>query len=155
MGNFGEGDYMGYLDGEIAFEGDGNFNYEMTHKFCVEGISEIEEELPAPTLAPVSAPTSSPTKAPTPEPTNTPTKAPVAQPTNAPVVPPTEAPVTVNVQPTCIGDTDFLWKGRAQKDCEWAGKGSDTQTKRKCKRNNGDGRKVFDYCPMTCALHNL
>merc|ERR1712048_214037 len=181
--NFGEGDYMGYLDGEIAFKGDGNFNYEMTHKFCVEGVSEIEEELPTPTLAPVSAPTSSPTKEPTPEPTNTPTKAPtkaptteptntptkaptpepinsptkapVKEPTNAPVVPPTEAPVTVNVQPTCIDDVDFLWKGRAQKDCEWAGKGSDTQTKRKCKRNNGDGKKVFDYCPMTCALHDL
>merc|ERR1712048_793231 len=61
--NFGEGDYTGYLDGEIVFEGDGNFQREMKHKFCVENNSEVvDDEFPAPTLAPVPAPTLTPTK---------------------------------------------------------------------------------------------
>merc|ERR1712187_542819 len=108
-----------------------------------------------PTKAPTTPPTNAPTKAPTTEPTDSPTEAPVPEPTNAPVVPPTEVPVTVTVQQACIDDQSFLWKGRAKKDCNWVGKGNDKMTVKKCKRNNGNGKKVYDFCPMTCALHNV
>merc|ERR1711907_795654 len=113
--NFGEGDYTGYLDGEVAFEGDGNFKSEMTHKFCVEDDSSslvnpaptlsptppptkapTPEPTKAPVPAPTKAPTPEPTKAPTPEPTNAPTpqpsKSPTPEPTKAPTSPPTKSP---------------------------------------------------------------
>merc|ERR1712134_3433 len=135
--------------GGIAFEGDGNFSNEMTHKFCIDDESSSHNNnKPEPTMSPVPAPTTAPTNAPTPEPTNAPTpeptKAPVPAPTKPPTKPPTQAPVQVNQQQSCVDDPNFLWKGRDKKNCLWAGKGSDAMTVKKCKRNNGDGKKVFD-----------
>merc|ERR1712003_295980 len=128
---------------------------------------------PEPTLAPVSAPTKAPTppptNAPTPEPTPEPTPAPIPAPTKVPTPPPTKVPtpeptpVPTNPptnspvqqqQQSCVDDPNFLWKGRNKKNCTWVGKGTDAMTDKKCRRNNGDGKKVYDYCPQTCALHN-
>merc|ERR1711971_431895 len=48
----------------------------------------------------------------------------------------------------------FLWKEQTKKDCKWAGKGTNKNIIKKCKKNNGDGNKVRDYCPKTCATVN-
>merc|ERR1712078_800363 len=80
--NFGEGDYTGYLDGGIAFEGDGNFSNEMTHKFCIEDDSSNNNNKPDPIIT--AAPTPLPTKAPTPLPTKAPTPPPTKAPTPQP-----------------------------------------------------------------------
>merc|ERR1712078_544375 len=109
----------------------------------------------APTPLPTKAPTPQPSKSPTPEPTKAPVPAPTPQPTKPPTPSPTNAPTVVQQQQSCVDDPNFLWKGRAKKNCEWAGKGSDAMTIKKCKRNNGDGKTVYDYCPHTCALHNV
>merc|ERR1712014_421677 len=121
------------------------------------------------TKAPVPTPTKAPTPPPTKSPTPKPMKAPVAAPTKAPTPPPTNSPTPspsksptppptkaqVQEQQSCVDDPDFLWKGRNKKNCVWVGKGSDAMTVKKCRRNNGDGKKIFDYCPQTCAMHQL
>merc|ERR1711861_115915 len=112
----------------------------------------------APTPEPTNAPTPQPSKSPTPEPTNAPVPAPTKAPTSPPTKSLTPPPTKVQVQQqqqSCVDDPDFLWKGRNKKNCTWVGKGTDAMTVKKCKRNNGDGKKVSDYCPQTCALHKL
>jgi len=168
--NFGEGSYTGYLDDAIAFVGDGDFDTEMNHVFCVEeegrtndntgNFVATEDPTPAPVVAPTNVPTPVPTLIPTMNPTLAPTQAPTTpspttKPTKAPTAaPPVAAPTIPPAVPQCTDDPDFLWKGRAKKDCVWVGKGKDSKTIKKCKRNNGDGKRVYDYCPMVCALHN-
>merc|ERR1711971_1066814 len=112
-----------------------------------------------PTDSPTKEPTASPTKAPINSPTNTPTKpptkAPTEPPTKKPTRSPTQSPTTVPSNNTsCDDQSDFLLKGRAKKDCNWAGKGNEKKIENKCKKNNGDGKKVRDYCPKTCAKVN-
>merc|ERR1712232_1129391 len=270
--NYGEGFYVGYLDDEIEFEGDGDFTFEETSQFCV-GTADQQTSAPvpaptkaptkkptkAPTNSPIKAPTNSPTyqptksptnkptkkptksptdsptavptdsptkkptnsptnsptesptksptnsptkkptksptqsptavptDSPTKKPTNSPTKAPTNSPTNTPTKSPTKAPIdsptneptksptkaptnSPTMKPTksptqspttdqnnntsCDDQSDFLWKGQAKKDCNWAGKGTDKKIEKKCKKNNGDGKKVRDYCLKTCAQVN-
>merc|ERR1711971_1034832 len=124
-----------------------------------------------PTKSPTQSPTVVPTDSPTKKPTNSPTKAPINSPTNTPTKPPTKAPTdsptkkptrsptkapinSPNNNTSCDDQSDFLLKGRAKKDCNWAGKGNDKKIENKCKKNNGDEKKVRDYCPKTCAKVN-
>merc|ERR1712232_1337169 len=93
----GEGNYVGYLDDEIEFVGDGDFAYEETHEFCVGTSQQTSEPTPnptpEPTVSPTKAPTVSPTKTP---PTNasseSPTKSPSGSPTKSPTISPTKSP---------------------------------------------------------------
>merc|ERR1712232_1349530 len=88
-------------------------------------------------------------------PTESPTKAPINSPTNKPTESPTKSPTTVpNNNPNCDDQSGFFFKGQKKKDCNWAGKGSEKKIEKKCKKNNGDGKKVWDYCPKTCAKVN-
>merc|ERR1712241_1267039 len=97
------GSYVGSLDDDVAFQGDGQFDYEDVRKFCVGGGNNNPEPSKAPTMkpskAPTNKPTTSPTNKPTNAPTNKPTDAPVdspttSSPTQSPTVSPTSSPTS-------------------------------------------------------------
>jgi len=62
---------------------------------------------------------------------------------------PTVAPTPQSVAD--VDDPDFLWKGKSRKNCVWAGKGKESRVEHKCNRSNGDGKKVYHYCPVACT----
>jgi len=87
------GSYVGSLDDDVAFQGDGQFDYEDVRKFCVGGGNNNPEPITkAPTMKPSKAPTNKPTKSPTNKPTNAPTNKPTNAPTNKPTKAPTKKP---------------------------------------------------------------
>jgi len=185
------GSYSGTLDGDVKFQGDGNFESLDVRKFCVGGgnnnpkpttkaptMKPTKAPTKKPTKSPTNKPTKRPTKKPTKSPTNKPTKSPTNKPTKAPTKKPTKSPSNKPTNPpvdkptksptkkptksptkapvddnddTCKDDSKFLWKGQKKKNCKWVGKGTDPKIVKKCKRSNGDGKKVQDYCPQTCA----
>jgi len=110
--------------------------------------NDDEESTESPTTRPTTAePTNSPTTSPTTaEPTNSPTTgSPTSYPTWSPTVFPTKSK-------SCADQTDFLWKNKPKKNCQWAGKGSSTKKmKKKCEKKNRDGTNVAYYCRQTCA----
>merc|ERR1712194_809844 len=78
-----------------------------------------------------------------------PTDSPTTPPTTAPAPPPpTESPTKSK---SCADQTDFLWKNKPKRNCQWAGKGSPKKMKKKCKKKNSDGTNVAYYCRQTCA----
>merc|ERR1711992_429947 len=122
------GSYSGTLDGDVKFQGDGNFESLDVRKFCVGGgNNNPKPNTKAPTMKPTKAPTNKPTKSPTNKPTKAPTKKPTKSPSNKPTNPPvdkptksptkkptkspTKAPVDNN-DDTCKDDSKFLWKGQ-------------------------------------------
>merc|ERR1712029_1188692 len=97
------GSYVGSLDDDVAFQGDGQFDYEDVRKFCVGGGNNNPEPSKAPTMKPSKAPTNKPTKSPTNKPTNAPTNKPTdspvdspttSSPTQSPTVSPTSSPTS-------------------------------------------------------------
>ena len=83
--------------------------------------------------------TSSPTSSPTPAFNNVSTES------------PTESPPQ-----QCIDESDYLFKNKQNKDCEWVGKGNKRKKiRKKCKKKDKiNGKKVRDYCQETCAEVN-
>merc|ERR1712194_950301 len=116
-------------------------------------ITDNDDEAPteSPTTPPTTAePTNSPTTPPTTaEPTKSPTPPTTAPP---PPPPPTESPTKSK---SCADQTDFLWKNKPKRNCQWAGKGSPKKMKKKCKKKNSDGTNVAYYCRQTCATMGL
>jgi len=82
--------------------------------------------------------TSSPTSSPTPAFNNVSTES------------PTESPIQ-----QCIDESDYLFKNKQNKDCEWVGKGNKRKIRKKCKkRDKINGKRVRNYCQETCAEVN-
>merc|ERR1712194_819552 len=114
-------------------------------------ITDNDDEEEEPTASPTTPPTTvEPTNLPTTRPTTAePTKSPTTPPTTAPPPPPpTESPTKSK---SCADQTDFLWKNKPKRNCQWAGKGSPKKMKKKCKKKNSDGTNVAYYCRQTCA----
>jgi len=55
------------------------------------------------------------------------------------------------VEPECGDDSDFLWKDRANKDCNWVARKL-MRGQNKCGKTAGGGQsgRVRDYCQETC-----
>jgi len=166
--NNGEGNYKLYLDNELEYEGGDAEKFKTEEKYilCVgddtnneDILQKTETPTKSPTSAPTSVPTLVPTAAPTSQPTQAPTKSPTKSPTNEPTTAPTvfddigidTNPPTGSPTSSCDDRPEFLWKNKNKKNCKWASKGSAKKVVKKCKKSNGDGKKVYDYCPATCA----
>ena len=84
--------------------------------------------------------------------------------THPPTVPPTPAPTSFPpTQLVCEDDASFTYKNKPKKTCnKWVGKFKNKlnkrnkfkKTQRRCKRRY-KGKRVWDYCPVLCAMVDL
>jgi hypothetical protein len=57
----------------------------------------------------------------------------------------------VEPQSECDDDPTFLWKGKANKNCDWVAKKLNNKPKLCNKRAyRGESEKIRDYCQQTC-----
>jgi len=127
---YGNGSYRGTYGNLLLFSGDGQFGDQDLIPFTIP-----LPQTPAPTNAPQ-----------TPAPTNAPTN----PPTNAPE--PTDPPTTN--QDECVDDTDYVYRNKDGKDCDWVNHNTDRKTRIVCLRraneDTNDKRRVLEYCRRTC-----
>jgi len=74
----------------------------------------------------------------------------------SPSVTPSAGPSVLSMAPSstiCVDSEKLRYKNKKKKDCEWVGT---KKVKQRCQKKwGGEGKKLYDFCPLTCLPKGL